>query len=94
MNAQYRVLALGLVMGVAAAGGVRGATAEAPRVNRFQAHHEALIRDIPAGAKKARVWLVVRKRDQENAQSVFADPDFRYHVVAETRRHRLISNRP
>lgn len=34
----------------------------------FQARHEATIRDIPAGAKKARVWLVVPRED--SAQTV------------------------
>lgn len=42
----------------------------------------------------ARVWLVVRRRDQQHAQSVFADPAFRHFVIAETRAHRLLSNRP
>lgn len=42
----------------------------------------------------ARVWLVVRKRDQRQPKSVFADPAFQYHVVAETPAHSLISNRP
>ena len=42
----------------------------------------------------ARMWLVVRKRDQEHPKSVFADASFRYHVIAESRAHRLLSNRP
>lgn len=41
-----------------------------------------------------RLWIVVRKRDQQHADSVFADPAFRYHLIAETRAHRLLSNRP
>ena len=41
-----------------------------------------------------RMWLVVRKRDQEHPESVFADASFRYHVIAESRAHRLLSNRP
>lgn len=41
-----------------------------------------------------RVWLVVRKRDQANARSVFSQPEFRHHVIAETRLHSLISNQP
>jgi 4-amino-4-deoxy-L-arabinose transferase-like glycosyltransferase len=41
-----------------------------------------------------RLWLVVRKRDQQHAESVFADPAFRHFVIAETRAHRLLSNRP
>jgi 4-amino-4-deoxy-L-arabinose transferase-like glycosyltransferase len=41
-----------------------------------------------------RVWLVVRKRDQAQPKSVFADPAFRYHLIAETRAHSLISNQP
>jgi 4-amino-4-deoxy-L-arabinose transferase-like glycosyltransferase len=42
----------------------------------------------------ARIWLVVRKRDQEHPESVFADASFRYHVIAESHAHRLLSNRP
>jgi hypothetical protein len=40
------------------------------------------------------LWLVVRKRDQLATQSVFADPAFRYHLIAESRTHSLLSNRP
>ena len=42
----------------------------------------------------ARVWLVVRKRDQKLAGSVFTDASFRYHLIAESRAHSLISNQP
>lgn len=42
----------------------------------------------------ARVWLVVRKRDMGNVQSVFRDPAFRYHLIAESRGHSLLSNQP
>jgi hypothetical protein len=45
-------------------------------------------------AGPGRVWLVVRKRDQANPRSVFADPAFRYHLIAETRLHSLCSNQP
>ncbi len=41
-----------------------------------------------------RVWLVVRKSDQFQPKSVFADPAFRYHLIAESRAHSLISNQP
>lgn len=41
-----------------------------------------------------RVWLVVRRRSQAAPESVFADPAFRYHVIAESRTHQLVSNRP
>lgn len=41
-----------------------------------------------------RVWLVVRKRDQRAPKSVFADPQFRYHLIAETAAHSLLSNQP
>jgi 4-amino-4-deoxy-L-arabinose transferase-like glycosyltransferase len=41
-----------------------------------------------------RVWLVVRKRDLRHAASVFADPAFRYHLIAATPAHNLLSNRP
>jgi hypothetical protein len=45
-------------------------------------------------AGPTRVWLVVRKRSTEEPTSVFADPTFRPHVIAESRTHRLVSNRP
>jgi 4-amino-4-deoxy-L-arabinose transferase-like glycosyltransferase len=45
-------------------------------------------------AGPARVWLVVRNRSTEEPTSVFADPAFRHHVIAESRTHRLVSNRP
>ena len=41
-----------------------------------------------------RCWLVVRKRDQSHRESVFSDAAFRYHLIAETRAHTLVSNRP
>ncbi len=41
-----------------------------------------------------RVWLVVRQRDMKQEKSVFADPTFGYHLIAATRSHSLISNRP
>lgn len=48
-----------------AAGAAQPAPAadRAPKEERFQAHHEATIKDIPAGAKKARIWLVVPRED-------------------------------
>lgn len=45
-------------------------------------------------AGPGRVWLVVRKRDMKASGAVFADPGFRYHLIAETRGHSLISNQP
>lgn len=45
-------------------------------------------------AGPGRVWLVVRKRDQLQPKSVFADPSFRYHLIAETPAHSLVSNLP
>jgi 4-amino-4-deoxy-L-arabinose transferase-like glycosyltransferase len=41
-----------------------------------------------------RIWLVARKRDLTHEKSVFADPAFRYHLIAENRTHSLFSNRP
>jgi 4-amino-4-deoxy-L-arabinose transferase-like glycosyltransferase len=41
-----------------------------------------------------RVWLVVRRRDQRHPKSVFADGAFRYHLIAQTTAHSLISNQP
>jgi hypothetical protein len=45
-------------------------------------------------AGTTRVWLVVRKRDMTHAASVFADTGFRYHLIAETAAHSLLSNQP
>ena len=45
-------------------------------------------------AGPGRVWLVVRKRDQGWPKSVFADPTFRYHLIAESAAHSLLSNQP
>ena len=45
-------------------------------------------------AGPGRVWLVVRKRDQTQPKAVFADPAFRYRLIAETRAHSLLSNQP
>jgi transglutaminase-like putative cysteine protease len=39
--------------------GVAAASSEAV----YQAHHEAVIKDIPAGAHRARIWLVVPRDD-------------------------------
>jgi 4-amino-4-deoxy-L-arabinose transferase-like glycosyltransferase len=41
-----------------------------------------------------RIWIVVRQRDLVQPKSVFADGALRYHLIAETRAHSLISNRP
>jgi 4-amino-4-deoxy-L-arabinose transferase-like glycosyltransferase len=41
-----------------------------------------------------RVWVVVRHRDRQQPKSIFADPAFRYHLIAETGAHSLISNQP
>ena len=51
--------ALGAAATLLAALGVRADTAAV----RFQAHHEATIKNIPPGAKKARIWLVVPRED-------------------------------
>ena len=45
-------------------------------------------------AGPGRVWVVVRKRDQAKPDSVFADQAFRYHLIAQTRAHSLLSNQP
>jgi 4-amino-4-deoxy-L-arabinose transferase-like glycosyltransferase len=45
-------------------------------------------------SEPTRVWVVVRKRDQANPKAIFADPAFRYHLIAETRTHSLLSNKP
>lgn len=51
-------------------------TAAATREARFQARHEATIRDIPAGARKARIWLVVPREDpaQETSEIRLTGP--------------------
>jgi 4-amino-4-deoxy-L-arabinose transferase-like glycosyltransferase len=41
-----------------------------------------------------RVWLLVRNRERQAARTVFADPAFRYHLIAENRAVSLVSNRP
>jgi transglutaminase-like putative cysteine protease len=51
--------ALGCGLAGLAAPGVRAAG----EALSFQARHEAVIREIPAGAKKARIWLVVPRED-------------------------------
>ncbi len=45
-------------------------------------------------AGPARIWLVVRRRTRADPASVFADPTFHFHVIAESRSHQLVSNRP
>ena len=45
-------------------------------------------------AGPGRVWLVVRHSELRQARTVFADPSFRYHLIAETRGISLVSNRP
>lgn len=51
--------------------------------------------DIPAfravWSEPGRVFAVARKRD---VTELFADPDFRYHLLGETRGHCLFSNQP
>src|SRR5689334_20404024 len=42
---------------------VGGAMAATPAVEHFQAHHEATIKEIPAGTHRARIWLVVPRED-------------------------------
>ena len=59
MNAQRRMVTL-LAAGLALGGGTVSAAGKA---EQFTAHHEATIKDIPAGARKARVWLVVPRED-------------------------------
>lgn len=41
-----------------------------------------------------RVWLVVRHSELRQPRAVFADPSFRYHLIAESRGISLVSNRP
>lgn len=41
-----------------------------------------------------RVWLVLRKRDQRRPNSIFADGTLRYHLIADTADHSLLSNQP
>lgn len=62
----------------------------AVRAERFI--DEAELRRQWAGP--GRVWLVVRKKDQTQPKSVFSDPAFRYHLIAETGAHSLVSNLP
>jgi len=41
-----------------------------------------------------RVWVLVRMRDQAHPKSVFSQPGFRYHLIAESRGLSLLSNQP
>ena len=41
-----------------------------------------------------RVWLVVRQSVMKDPRAIFANPAFRYHLIAETRGASLLSNRP
>lgn len=43
-------------------------------------------------AGPGRVWLVVRNRDMEKPNSVFADPAFHYHLITATPAYSLLSN--
>lgn len=63
MRAISRLIGLGLAATGVVLPGIHGAAAAAPQVEHFQAHHEATIHDIPAGAQKARIWLVVPRDD-------------------------------
>ena len=65
--ASARWFACGLTLvslAVLGAAGTRNAVAQAPAEGHYLAHHEATLKDVPAGAKKARVWLVVPRRDR------------------------------
>ena len=66
MKAIQRSARLSLAAGLVLLGG-RGAAAAAP-VGKYQVHHEATIHDIPAGAKKARLWLAVPREDRPQAR--------------------------
>jgi transglutaminase-like putative cysteine protease len=55
-------MSISLVIGLMMALGP-GRSAAAAQANQFQAHHQATIRDIPAGARKARIWLVIPRED-------------------------------
>jgi transglutaminase-like putative cysteine protease len=63
MKAHLRSFVTGLALAGLAHIGSLAVVSAAPAPLRFQAHHEATIRDIPAGAKKARIWLVVPRED-------------------------------
>ncbi len=62
----------------------------AERAARFIDDDELRRQWVGAG----RVWLVVRKEDLVRPHAVFADPAFRYHLIAESRGHSLLSNQP
>ncbi len=63
MNALTRTVAFSIATAAIVLAGAAGVVSAHPNVQRFQAHHEATIRDIPAGARKARIWLVVPRED-------------------------------
>jgi 4-amino-4-deoxy-L-arabinose transferase-like glycosyltransferase len=41
-----------------------------------------------------RVWVVIRTRELAHPQAIFAAPGFRYHLIAQSRAHSLVSNQP
>ena len=41
-----------------------------------------------------RLWIVVRTRELSHPQAIFAEPGFRYHLIAQSRAHSLVSNQP
>jgi transglutaminase-like putative cysteine protease len=63
MNRNATIALLGPVLAGLALAAAPGAGAADADSGRYQAHHEAVIRDIPPGAKKARIWLVVPRED-------------------------------
>ncbi len=53
---------------------------------------DAELRRQWAGPRRA--WVVVRTRELTHPQAVFAEPGFRYHLIAQSRAHSLVSNQP
>jgi transglutaminase-like putative cysteine protease len=64
MRRMVSLVMAGMAVAAVAAGGVSRPSAAADvQQERFEARHEALVKGIPAGAKKARIWLVVPRED-------------------------------
>jgi 4-amino-4-deoxy-L-arabinose transferase-like glycosyltransferase len=63
--------------------------------NDPNASHRGRFIDIPEfrrqWADAARIWIVVHN---DQAKSLFDDPSFRYHLIAQSEKHYLLSNRP
>lgn len=63
-----------------------------PKVRAERFIDNAEFRRLWEGA--GRIWIVARKRHLQLDGAVLTDPTFRYHLIAETEAHTLLSNQP